>query len=127
MNYPGFLYFHCFLFDKGGYDHSNTEKIPHGIILVKGPNIKKNYEIKDAHIYDILPILLYSMNLPIGKDMDGKVLKEIFTNKFLKKRKIRYVESYETLNSKNATNSKNKIDKLNKKYLEELRTLGYIK
>jgi len=117
---------HGFVFERGGYGHTNTTKIPHGIILVKGPCIRKNYKIKDAHIYDLLPTLLYSFDLPVAKDMDGKVLTEIFTDRFLKKKKIRYIESYESDDVRNIK-SKKRNEKLDKKYLEELKALGYIK
>ncbi|MCP2598170.1 alkaline phosphatase family protein [Candidatus Aminicenantes bacterium AC-335-L06] len=32
---------HGFSYHRGGYGHSDTPEVPHGIILVKGPNIKK--------------------------------------------------------------------------------------
>jgi predicted AlkP superfamily phosphohydrolase/phosphomutase len=115
---------HGFGFHKGGYGHSDTPEIPHGIILIKGPHIKKGYKIKNAHIYDILPTLLYAFNLPIGKDIDGKVLEEAFDEKFLKKQPIRYIDSYEG----EVKIKKGEGDKiLDQKTLEELRALGYIK
>lgn len=115
---------HGFGFHKGGYGHSDTPEIPHGIILIKGPHIKKGYKIKNAHIYDILPTLLYVFNLPIGKDIDGKVLEEAFSEKFLKKQPIRYIDSYEG-EVKTKKGERDKI--LDQKTLEELRALGYIK
>lgn len=115
---------HAFGYHNGGYGHSDTPEIPHGIIMIKGPNIKKNYKITDAHIYDILPTILYLFNLPVAKDMDGKVLTAVFDDNFLKKRPIKYIESYEgEIKLKKGIKDK----KLDKKYLEELRALGYIK
>lgn len=62
-----------------------------GIFLAYGPGIKKGYEIKNAKIYDIAPTLLYIFGLPVPKDMDGRVLKEIFEgNSEFIKRKIVY-------------------------------------
>ena len=114
---------HGFCYHNGGYGHSDTPEIPHGIILVRGPNIKKHYEIKNAHIYDILPTILFILNLPIGKDMDGKVLKEIFEEDFLKKRMVKYIDSYEG-KIEFRDFKRNKI--LDKKLIEELKALGYI-
>jgi len=116
---------HAFGFHKGGYGHSDTPEIPHGIILIKGPHIKKGYKIKGAHIYDILPTLLYVFDLPVGKDMDGKVLEEVFDDKFLKNRPVRHIESYEDEAEIKKEIKKDKA--LDKKTLEELRALGYIK
>lgn len=51
----------------------------HGIFLAWGPNIRKGENIEGAKIYDLAPTLLHIFNLPIPKDIDGRVLKEIFT------------------------------------------------
>ncbi|MBN1223241.1 MAG: alkaline phosphatase family protein, partial [Candidatus Aminicenantes bacterium] len=83
---------HSFGFNKGGYGHTNLPEIPHGIILIKGPNIKKDYLIRNACIYDIFPTILYLFDLPVGKDMDGKVLTEVFERQFLDSRPIRYID-----------------------------------
>ena len=49
-----------------------------GIFIVYGPEIKQGEEIKKAEIIDLAPTILHIMHIPIPKDMDGKVLKEIF-------------------------------------------------
>jgi len=116
---------HGFGFNKGGYGHSDTPEIPHGIVIIRGPQIKKGYKIKNAHIYDILPTLLYLFDLPVGKDMDGKVLKEAFNENIFKKQPIRYIDSYEGEIEIKKEGKKDKA--LDKKTLEELRALGYIK
>ncbi|MCP2520244.1 alkaline phosphatase family protein [Candidatus Aminicenantes bacterium AC-335-A11] len=114
---------HGFSYHRGGYGHSDTPEVPHGIILVKGPNIKKNYEIKNACIYDIVPTILFILNLPIGKDMDGKVLKEIFNEDFLKKRAVRYINSYE---GKIRLDDLKRNKVLDEELIKELKALGYI-
>jgi predicted AlkP superfamily phosphohydrolase/phosphomutase len=78
---------HGFGFEGGGFGHYDMREIPHGIILIKGPNIRKGYEIQNAHIYDVLPTLLYLVGMPVGRDMDGKVLTGAFLEKFLEKNK----------------------------------------
>jgi predicted AlkP superfamily phosphohydrolase/phosphomutase len=115
---------HCFGFYRGGYGHTNQPEIPHGIILIKGPDIKKGYHIQEAHIFDILPTILYIFELPVAKDMDGKVLTEVFEEKILNERPIRYIESYE---GETPIERGQKDRELDKKTLEELRALGYIK
>ena len=115
---------HSFGFNRGGYGHTNLPEIPHGIIMMKGPHIKEDYKVQDAHIYDILPTMLYLFDMPVAEDLDGKVLTEVFTKKFLKSRPIRYIESYEGT----STLKRGKKDtELDKKMMEELRALGYIK
>jgi len=73
---------------KGGNHRIN------GIFLAYGPDIKKGWKIKDAEIVDIAPTILHIMRVPIPKDMDGRVLKEIFKeNSELAKRRIIYQET----------------------------------
>lgn len=50
----------------------------HGIIAVKGPNIKKDDRIYGASLMDITPTLLTMYGLPVAKDMDGTPLLSIF-------------------------------------------------
>lgn len=64
-----------------------------GIFMAYGPDIKKGATIENAKIYDIAPTLLHIFGLPIPKDMDGKVLKEIFKeDSQLATREIEYQE-----------------------------------
>ncbi len=64
-----------------------------GIFLAYGPGIKKGYEVKEAHIYDLLPTILHIFGLPIPNDVDGKVLMEIFEeDSEFAKRKPKYVD-----------------------------------
>jgi predicted AlkP superfamily phosphohydrolase/phosphomutase len=114
---------HGFTFHRGEYRHTSFPEIPHGIILITGPHIKNGYHIQSAHVYDILPTILYLFDLPIAKDMDGKVLTEVFQKKFLKKRPIRYIDSYEEKTQLKEVKRERKLDE---RALEELRALGYI-
>jgi predicted AlkP superfamily phosphohydrolase/phosphomutase/tetratricopeptide (TPR) repeat protein len=49
-----------------------------GVFCAKGPGIKKDEIIYGATLLDITPTILSIMGIPIGKDMDGKPLIEIF-------------------------------------------------
>lgn len=50
----------------------------HGIFLAYGSNIKEGYKLKNVKIYDIAPTILHIFNLSIPRDMDGRVIKEMF-------------------------------------------------
>jgi predicted AlkP superfamily phosphohydrolase/phosphomutase/tetratricopeptide (TPR) repeat protein len=52
-----------------------------GIFCAKGPNIKKDEILYGASLLDITPTVLALFDLPIGEDMDGKPLVEIFEEK----------------------------------------------
>ncbi len=50
-----------------------------GIFIAHGPEIKESGErLEGLRIYDIAPTILHLFGLPIPKDADGRVLKEIF-------------------------------------------------
>jgi predicted AlkP superfamily phosphohydrolase/phosphomutase len=64
-----------------------------GIFLAYGPEIKKGIKIQNAKIYDIAPTILHIFGVPIPKDIDGRVLKEIFReDSELAKRPVKYEE-----------------------------------
>lgn len=51
-----------------------------GVLLAKGPDIKSTNEpIYGARLLDITPTILHAMGQPIGDDMEGRVIGEIFT------------------------------------------------
>ena len=55
------------------YEHS-----PYGIFVAKGPGIQKNRVISGASVIDMTPTLLTYFGLPVGKDMEGRVLTTCF-------------------------------------------------
>jgi predicted AlkP superfamily phosphohydrolase/phosphomutase/tetratricopeptide (TPR) repeat protein len=57
-----------------------VEHSPYGIFVISGPGIKKNHPISGASIIDITPTILYHAGLPVGQDMEGKVLYSCFEN-----------------------------------------------
>jgi len=101
----------------------------YGILIMKGKGIKKNYQIKNCSVLDITPTILYLLGLPVGKDMDGKVLKDAFTPEFLKKNPVKYINTYESLLKKEFFEKKyhERNKELEKKLIEQLKSLGYIK
>ncbi len=49
---------------------------PQGIFLASGPGVRRGF-FENIRIYDIAPTILHVFNLPIPRDMDGRVLTEI--------------------------------------------------
>jgi len=110
---------HGFSLYPSGYNHYGLPEnydAPDGILLIKGPEVKPGI-IKNAGIFDIVPTILYILKHPVGENMDGRVLKEIF--KF--NRKIRY-RRYKL---KQEGKSERDVQ-YDKETLEELKSLGYI-
>lgn len=77
-----------------GFPQSGYHRRDNGTFIAWGPNIKKNFEI-NAKIYDIAPTILHLFGTSIPEDIDGRVLKEIFTGD-LAKSEIKYKKSNET-------------------------------
>ena len=67
------------------------EHRPYGIICMAGPGIRKDERIYGASLLDITPTILSIYDLPLGKDMDGKVL----LNAFEEPKLPEYIESWE--------------------------------
>lgn len=62
-----------------------------GIFLAYGSEIRNGEIIENAKIYDLAPTILHIFGLPVPKDMDGRVLKEIFKeDSEMRKRPIEY-------------------------------------
>jgi predicted AlkP superfamily phosphohydrolase/phosphomutase/tetratricopeptide (TPR) repeat protein len=55
-----------------------VEHSPFGIFCLNGPGIKKDELVHGAGLLDITPTLLTLFGLPVGADMDGKPLLDVF-------------------------------------------------
>ncbi len=53
---------------------------PFGVVCMKGENIKQDERIYGATLLDITPTILTMFGLPVGEDMDGRVLLQAFEN-----------------------------------------------
>ncbi|MCX7919117.1 MAG: alkaline phosphatase family protein [bacterium] len=97
---------------------------PPGIIIVSGPQFKKNERIYSATVLDITPTILAAAGLPIADDMDGKVLKEAFISEYLAQFNLsKTIPSYDGLKIKQVSSAQTQYDDEIK---ERLRSLGYI-
>lgn len=51
-----------------------------GLFLACGPDIRRGQEITGATILDLAPTILHLFGVPVPRDMDGRVLREIFSD-----------------------------------------------
>jgi predicted AlkP superfamily phosphohydrolase/phosphomutase/tetratricopeptide (TPR) repeat protein len=49
-----------------------------GIFAAKGPGLRKDERVYGANVLDICPTILHLFGLPVGEDMDGKVLLDLY-------------------------------------------------
>ncbi|EDM43742.1 type I phosphodiesterase/nucleotide pyrophosphatase [unidentified eubacterium SCB49] len=95
-----------------------------GMFVASGPNIKKNEKIFGLGLIDIAPTILHHFDLPVGKDMDGKVALDIFKDP----KKINYIDSWDDLEGDfGEIEKENVTDQLSdNETMEQLIELGYI-
>ena len=53
-----------------------------GIFFARGPHIKPGYRLNNPRIMDLAPTVLYTLEVPVPLDMDGRVLDELFDPAF---------------------------------------------
>jgi predicted AlkP superfamily phosphohydrolase/phosphomutase len=66
-----------------------------GILIARGRPLKRGSQIEAAQIIDIYPSILYLMGMTIPEDVDGKVLRRMFTEEFLEHHPIRFTQAAE--------------------------------
>lgn len=126
------------LSDHGFYsDHRRLETLPkdsmapafehskYGIFCLKGPGIKADERVYGSSLIDITPTLLHLFDLPIGKDMPGKVLDQ----SFITPKEPKYIDTWEIQDGKNwgELDESIKIDVWSaQEALQQLIALGYI-
>ena len=96
---------------------------PQGVFIAHGPHIKRGATVENAVLYDIAPTILYLHDHPIPRDMDGKVLTDIFTEEQLHRHPVQCFEPSKP--SADSTHAVLDADE-SRKIEERLRGLGYL-
>ena len=62
-----------------------------GLLICRKPGVfSAGQVIEEAHIHDLVPTILYLMDQPIPRDMDGQVLLDLFTPEFREGRTVKF-------------------------------------
>jgi len=113
------------IFEKGVLITGTHER--EGIIIMAGENIKKNNHLTGAEVYDVTPTILALNNMPVAKDMDGKVLTEAIDDAFWKDASLDYIESYGAPEDVSFSDDEMEKVKENEDELKlRLKSLGYM-
>jgi len=81
------------VFENSRWKGNNAKK---GLFIFVGPEVRNGAQIEGVKIVDLAPTLLHIFNVPVPEDMDGRVLKEIFTeNSSLAQREVTLQKSIE--------------------------------
>ena len=80
----------------------------------------------EMNIYNVMPVLLTLLGLPVAYDMQGELASELFTDQFLNKFPPRFIDSYED-SFKQPKDGTLELDEATRKGIEQrLKSLGYI-
>ncbi|MGH9424015.1 MAG: alkaline phosphatase family protein [Thermoanaerobaculia bacterium] len=66
-----------------------------GFVIIRGDGVVHRDKPQSAMAVDVVPTVLYLAGLPIGRDMDGSVLSEAFSEELLRKNPLSLVQTYE--------------------------------
>jgi tetratricopeptide (TPR) repeat protein len=94
---------------------------PQGVFLVKGPGFKADALIHGARLLDIAPTILHHFGLPVGEDMEGRVLTECFAGN----RPVETIATWE-IAAKNPQARGSLTEEESKALLDQFVALGYI-
>jgi predicted AlkP superfamily phosphohydrolase/phosphomutase len=106
------------------YGNSGDHRM-NGILLGRGPELRRGVRVEGARIIDFAPTILHSFGVMIPSDMDGRVLEEIFTEEHLVENPVRVSETigldYDVLDKSPAM-----TEEESEEIRARLRGLGYL-
>jgi hypothetical protein len=70
------------------------ERAPDGFLLAYGAHVRP-VRLPRGSVVDVTPTVLYFLDLPVGRDMDGFARADIFTREFTAERPIAFIPTYE--------------------------------
>lgn len=101
------------------------EHDPTGFIVLWGKDIAHGRELPDVSVLDVTPTVLALWGLPVGEDMDGRVLEEAIEPSFLKAHPVLTIPSYEGIVTRR--HSAEPIESpVDDEIRERMKALGYI-
>lgn len=95
-----------------------------GILVIGGVGARKNFTLHAPSVLDIAPTVLTLFGLPVGEDMDGKVLSEAFADP----PEVRFIASWENVPGDDGSHPPHtRLDPMAARAsLEQMIALGYV-
>jgi Type I phosphodiesterase / nucleotide pyrophosphatase len=117
---------HGFQFRNYGFNHYDDGrggvKAPSGILFLWGPPVRPGGKLETPTLFDVGPTALYFLGLPVGRDMDGRVLTEAVSRELLTRRPVAWIPSYD----EGVRVGSDRESPVDKEVLRELQILGYV-
>jgi predicted AlkP superfamily phosphohydrolase/phosphomutase/tetratricopeptide (TPR) repeat protein len=95
---------------------------PQGIFAAAGPGFKEDTLIYGARLLDVTPTILTYFDLPVGQDMEGRVLSEAFQNA----PEVKTIPTWESVSKPRPSQTVQLSYDENKALLQQFVDLGYI-
>ncbi len=90
---------HGFQFRNYGFNHYDDGrggvKAPEGVLFLWGPPVRAGATLEGPTLFDVGPTALYLLGLPVGRDMDGRVLTEAFSDELRRGRPVAFIPSHD--------------------------------
>ncbi|MCX5795453.1 MAG: alkaline phosphatase family protein [Elusimicrobia bacterium] len=109
------------------YSHHNDAGGAEGILIAAGPRVAPGRTLRSASVLDVLPTLLYLLDLPVARDMDGSVLEGLVSAAYLSSHPVRWTGKYPAPVRAVRGEEQAADTKLSPDELELLRASGYIR
>ena len=98
---------------------------PPGIVILHGAPFKRGVRLDGARVHDIGPTVLTALGLPVAEDLEGVVLTDAFSPRFLRVHPPLTVPSYGLRQRPQGTDAEAAEGEA--ALLEQLRAIGYIR
>ena len=117
----GTMDFSSHRFIEPTYGNSGDHRME-GILVAAGDSLKKGDRIEGAAILDLAPTILYLMDCPVPRAMDGRVLGALFEPDALNRRPVRFSDRDLIRGPEGRTFSEEENEEIRK----HLRGVGYV-
>jgi predicted AlkP superfamily phosphohydrolase/phosphomutase len=123
FQFRNYGFYHYALGPPGARAPGSVETVaPPGVVFLWGPPVRAGARLGDASVFDVTPTALYLMGLPVGEDMDGRVLVEAISPELLAARPVEWTPTHDT-GTRGGDPRESPVDE---EILKELETLGYV-
>ena len=97
-----------------------------GILVASGPPFKRGATIEGATLYDITPTLLYLLEQPVPASLDGRILTDALSERWLQTHAPRFVDEGDVEQDGSSGGEISMSAEDEEKVMERLRALGYV-
>jgi len=105
--------------------HTGSHRM-NGIFIATGPDIQERM-VDHVHIYDVAPTILYLFDQPVPSNMDGEVLREIFSSEYVQENPPKFQIGIANDEGSDQTRGDNNLTSVDEKTIQkQLKDLGYI-